>query len=276
MATATLMSMFGVVEELVVLQGRVEVRELAQGQRRRLDDQVVEGDLAASSGAWALTCSRSAAALTMSTSDDDIEVRRGLLRLGHPPAGRAADPAHLARRCRPGGQMDQDGREQRAGAAGAGAGAGAGAAAWCRGGGLCAQARRAGEQAAMSSLTMRPPGPVPAMLERSMPCSAARRLTSGEARRRSPEAVAPAGSLGASADVGPRPRAAIGDAAAAGAGSRATSACAAGGSSRRGARRWLAPAGRGVRLGRGGGGLGALLADGGDGVPIGTVAPSST
>ena len=45
MATAMLTSMFGWSYELVALQRGVEVRELAQRQRRRLDDQVVEGDL---------------------------------------------------------------------------------------------------------------------------------------------------------------------------------------------------------------------------------------
>ena len=34
-----------VLDELVVLERGVEIRELAQRQRRRLDDQVVEGDL---------------------------------------------------------------------------------------------------------------------------------------------------------------------------------------------------------------------------------------
>src|SRR3546814_11968986 len=41
------------------------------------------------------------------------------------------------------------------------------------------------------SVTMRPPGPVPVSVLRSMPCSAARRLASGLALMRSPLSVCP-------------------------------------------------------------------------------------
>src|SRR4051812_4296653 len=55
-----------------------------------------------------------------------------------------------------------------------------------------------------SALTIRPPGPVPLMVDKSMPFSAAMRLASGEAMTRSPEAGAGAGdgAAGAAAAAG--------------------------------------------------------------------------
>ena len=106
----------------------------------------------------------------------------------------------LSSRGAPAGRPDGPG----VGAAGATAGAcaGAGSAAWSGAG----KTRGAPvSSAAMSSRTMRPPGPVPETLERSIPCSAASRFTNGEARSRSPEPVAAAPGAG---DDGEEPRSA--------------------------------------------------------------------
>ena len=86
----------GVVVERVALKRGVEVRELAQRQRRRLDDQIVEGDLARVVRDLGVDLLAEAHRGVHVDFRRDVEVRNDLLGLGHALAGGLADPAHLA------------------------------------------------------------------------------------------------------------------------------------------------------------------------------------
>ena len=149
--------------ELAVAVGAVGAREVAQRERARLDDEVVErgGGLVAGRG-LELLAQRDG--LLHVDLDGDDEVGRGRLRLGHPPR----DGLLQAREVLLGGLAaagllvaGDDGAGTAAfGARGVGAPASAGASA-SAGPRPRRSRRRPSAAASTSAFTIRPPGPVP-------------------------------------------------------------------------------------------------------------------
>src|SRR5262249_11551172 len=82
--------------EGVAFEGRIQVRELPQCERHRLDDQVVERDLRGVVSELGVDLLAEGDRRVHIDLGRDVEMRDDLLALGHSLSGRLPNPAHLA------------------------------------------------------------------------------------------------------------------------------------------------------------------------------------
>ena len=178
--------------ELAVAVGAVRAREVDQRERAGLDHEVVERRHRLALGGGRLELLAQVDGLLHVDVDVEHEVRRGGLRLRHPPRDRLLEAREVLRRRLALAGLRVAGHDRRRGLAllllRLGLGPAAGASAF---------APSPLAAASTSALTIRPPGPVPWSCPSSSPSSRAIRRATGDALAR-PPLPPPAGSGAAS------------------------------------------------------------------------------